>query len=54
MKQTGKTCACEVRESRLNTEPSKLPTVTMVMTTAAISPVSFGEMRNIDATQPHA
>jgi len=54
MEQTDKTCACEVLDSCLRTEPSILPTVTMLATTPAISPVSFGEMTNIDATQPNA
>jgi len=48
------TCACEVLESCLNTEPNRLPMVTMAVTTTAIRPVSFGEITNIDATQPNA
>jgi len=52
--QTGSTCAGDVLESCLNTEPSTLPTVMMAVTTTAISPVSFGEMTNMDATQPNA
>jgi len=48
------TCACEVLESCLNTEPKRLPVVTMAVTTTAIKPVSFGEITNIAAIQPNA